>query len=74
MTAYYDVQNKNGTSVWIAAHENEGEHRMFAWLPNTRRWHHHFDLERDFYGLDRDLQFAPITRRTPRSRSATAPR
>jgi len=57
---FWRVSNSEDSISWIAAQENFGEHRIFVWVGNTRLWHHHDDLEADFYDRDRTMTFTAI--------------
>ena len=58
---FWRVSNSEDSISWIAAQENFGEHRIFVWVGNTRLWHHHNDLENDFYNRDRIMIYLRIT-------------
>lgn len=56
-TQFYRVDD-GPALLWVAAFiEGRG---LWAWVPNTKAWHHHRDLEIDF-ATDRDLTYTPIT-------------
>lgn len=61
MTKFYEVHNEDGRAQALVVHEDSGEHRMFSWLANTKRWYRDFTMENAFYGIDRDMTFVELS-------------
>lgn len=61
MTQFYEVRDSDHQLVWIAARETDSEHRIFVYLPNTRRWHRSTAVEDDYYAPDRTATYTPIS-------------
>jgi hypothetical protein len=60
MTTFYAVSNDQ-KQVWIAAHEDAGEHRILVWVANDNTWRRNLGLETDFYAFERDMTFQEIS-------------
>lgn len=60
MTTFYAVSNDQ-KQVWIAAHEDTGEHRILVWVANDNTWRRNLGLETDFYAFERDMTFREIS-------------
>jgi hypothetical protein len=61
VTNFYIARDSDGDPRWVAAHDVDGEDRLFVWLTNDRAWHHNAALENEFYSLTPAMTFMPIT-------------
>jgi len=72
--AHYEVHDDQHRLLWIGALETFGEHRFFAYVPNSDDWRRHLDLEQEFYGSSELVHFNKISRIAAANLMVDAPR